>query len=39
MSRPDADPDRVLRDRYGLTTRALAHHAEHSILAVYEGVA
>jgi hypothetical protein len=39
MSRPGADPDRVLRHRYGLTTRALAHHAEHSILAVYEGVA
>ena len=38
MDRPGADPDRVLLDRYGLTPHTLAHHAERSILAVYEGV-
>ncbi|NUR31875.1 MAG: hypothetical protein HOV83_39540, partial [Catenulispora sp.] len=38
MGRPGADPDRVLWNRYGLTTRALARHAERSILAVYGGV-
>jgi hypothetical protein len=38
MARPGADPDRVLRDRYGLTTHALARDAERSILSVYEGV-
>jgi hypothetical protein len=36
MEQPDADPETVLRDQFGTSTRALAHQADRLILALYD---
>jgi hypothetical protein len=36
MGQPGADPDRVLREQFGTTTRDLAEHADRLILQLYE---
>ncbi|GAA1146940.1 hypothetical protein [Nocardioides aquiterrae] len=36
MDQPGADPDTVLRDQFGTSTRQLAEHADQLILQLYE---
>jgi hypothetical protein len=36
MAQPGADPDAVLRDQFGTTTRQLAEHADELILQLYD---